>query len=169
MKGLTLKKLKTKHSLNCIMPLTVLLSVAANGPKIEDLRATLVGAGFAIRTHTLGSAPGVEFGLIEAVVIEVSEKPDVAAMQTRRWRAELGDELIPIVWVLPVANADLARSGLDAGADVVLARPLDSGLFVAQIRAASRLRGAVSRVATRATEAKLLGEQLNRALAQHNR
>jgi serine phosphatase RsbU (regulator of sigma subunit) len=151
------------------MPLTVLLSVAANDTKIEDLRAALVGAGFAIRPHTLGSAPGVEFGPIEAVVIEVGEKPDVAAMQTRRWRAELGDELVPIVWVLPAANTDLARAGLDAGADVVLSRPLDPDLLVAQIRAASRLRAAATRVATRAREAKLLGEQLNRALTQHTR
>jgi serine phosphatase RsbU (regulator of sigma subunit) len=151
------------------MPLTVLLSVAANGPKIDDLREILVGTGFAIRTHALGSAPGVEFGHIDAVVVEAGDKPDAAAIQTRRWRAELGDEVVPIVWVLPSANADLARSGLEAGADVVLARPIDPGLFIAQLQAACRMRAAASRVSTRATEVKLLGEQLNRALAQHNR
>jgi sigma-B regulation protein RsbU (phosphoserine phosphatase) len=146
----------------------ILLSTNPPGPATE-LVEWLAGAGFAVRPHAVGAATGVKFGRLTAAVMDVGEKSDAAAAQTRRWRAELGDELLPIVWVLPAADAALAALGLDAGADVVLARPLDRAAFVAQVRAAARFRAAAARVAGRAAEARLLGEQLTRARDQIDR
>ncbi len=104
---------------------TVLLSATPSHPG-DDLRECLARAGYAVRTHALGSTPPADFAAVAVVAIEVGERPEVAAAQTRRWRTELGDELIPIVWVLPTMNVVATSQGLVAGADAVLARPFDA-------------------------------------------
>jgi serine phosphatase RsbU (regulator of sigma subunit) len=147
---------------------TVLLSAPPSRPADEP-REWLAEAGFAVRDHALGSAPAVELAAPAVAVIEVNDQTEAAAAQTRRWRAELGDEHLPIIWVLPAADAGRATGGLAAGADAVLARPLDRGVFLAQVRSAVRSRESASRVAARAAEARLLGERLNRAFAQSRR
>ncbi len=150
------------------MPSVVLLSTAPSDAS-NELRELLSAAGFTVRVHALGSAPSIDFAPLSAAVIEVGTKPDAATAQTRRWRAELGDEFIPIVWVLASADADVMARGLDAGADVVLARPFTPAVFIAQMQSAARSRATTARVAMRAAESRLLGEQLNRALAQIER
>jgi serine phosphatase RsbU (regulator of sigma subunit) len=144
---------------------TVLLSTLPPAAT-DDLRRTLAAAGFAVADHPLGSVPAVDFGPVAAAVVEVGDRADVAAAQTRRWRIELGDEVVPVLWVLPVASAELAALGLEAGADAYLARPFDAAVFAAQVRALARSRAAAARVAVKAGEARLLGDQLRKAYAQ---
>jgi serine phosphatase RsbU (regulator of sigma subunit) len=59
--------------------------------------------------------------------------------------------------------------GLDAGADVVVPRPVDPSVFVAQLRALARTHATAARVAVRASEARLFGVQLRKALEQLDR
>ncbi len=143
----------------------ILLSTAP-GTDAGDLRLALERAGFTTRPHVLGSAPGIDFGAYSAAVLAVGSHGRMAAAQTTRWRAELGDDFWPILWVLPGPDSGTAVLGLDSGADVVLPRPLDTTHFVAQVRQAVRTHSHVQRVAARASEARLLGEQLNQAYAQ---
>ncbi|MCE9566664.1 MAG: SpoIIE family protein phosphatase [Planctomycetes bacterium] len=150
------------------MPSTVLLSAPSMYP-VDDLRTLLVEAGFAIREHALGATPGVNFASLAVAVVEVGDQADAATAQARRWRAELGDEHLPIIWLLPHPDAKLTARGLDAGADAVLARPLGDGVLQAQLRAAVRSRNVAVRVANRAAEARILGDQLNRTFAQIDR
>jgi phosphoserine phosphatase RsbU/P len=128
-----------------------------------DLRECLGAAEFTVLDHTLGSTPAVDFAPVAVAVIDVGEKPDAAVAQTRRWRIELGDDHIPIVWMLPAGDARQTERGLEAGADAVLARPLDAAVFTAQVKSAVRARVCSSRVAARANEARLLGEHLHKA------
>jgi serine phosphatase RsbU (regulator of sigma subunit) len=132
----------------------------------DDLRKLVSSAGFAVGDHLLGSAPAVDFGPVVAAVIEVGERVDVATAQTRRWRAELGDQFVPVLWV---ASSDKVAAGLEAGADVVLPRPVEPTLFVAQLRAMSRAHATAARVAVRAAESRLLGDQLRKTLMQLER
>ncbi|HVK17455.1 MAG TPA: hypothetical protein VM533_10935, partial [Fimbriiglobus sp.] len=60
----------------------------------DDLRRLLAAAGFGVADHPLGAVPAVDFGPVAAAVVEVGERADVAAAQTRRWRIELGDEVV---------------------------------------------------------------------------
>jgi phosphoserine phosphatase RsbU/P len=138
----------------------VLLSAAEPPDGVRDL---LSGAGLPVMDHVLGAIPAVEFGGISAALIEVGDDPDAAAAQTRRWRAELGDDLVPLIWILPKADERLAARGLDAGADAVLARPLDPAVLLAQVRSADRARTRALRLAARAAESRILGEHLKRA------
>lgn len=144
---------------------TVLLSHPPQAPA-DDLRVTLTDAGFKVAGHTLGAAPAVDFANVVAAVVEVGERADLAVAQTRRWRGELGDRLVPVLWVLPFPSAEIAAKGLDAGADACLVRPIDPAVFVAQVRALARTHTTAARVAERAAEARLLGDQLQKAYAR---
>ncbi|MFM8272341.1 MAG: PP2C family protein-serine/threonine phosphatase, partial [Gemmata sp.] len=147
-------------------PATVLWSAPAGRASDEGLRALARAAGFALADHALGSAPAIDFGPVVVAVVEVGDRTEVAAAQTRRWRAELGDEFLPVLWL---ADRGTVPPGLDAGADVVLARPVEGPAFAAQLRALGRAQGTAARVAARAGEARLLGDQLKKALAQLDR
>lgn len=149
------------------MPPTILLSAPLRAP--SDLASALAPGGLAVVRHALGATPPVDFTPVVAAVVEVADHPAAAAAQTRRWRIELGDTLIPIVWVLPASSDDLAALGLDAGADAVLARPFAPQVLLAQVRAAARLHAAAARAAAKAAEARLLGDQLRKAFAQLDR
>lgn len=145
----------------------IVLVSAASPP--ADLRGLLADAGCAALDHTLGSTPPVDFSQVALAIVDVGDRPDAAISQTRRWRAELGDELVPIVWLLLSSNSELAARGLEAGADAVLARPLDAEVFLAQVKSATRMRVAASRMAARANESRLLAGHLQKAHSQIDR
>ena len=145
---------------------TILVSSLSPPP---DLRGPLTDAGFNGLDHGLGSIPPVDFSSIAVALVDVGDKPDSAAVQTRRWRSELGDEFVPIVWLLPASDSRLAVEGLDAGADVVLSRPLDPLLLGSQLRSGFRSRVAALRAMARANESRMLSEHLQRAHTQIDR
>lgn len=149
------------------MPSTVLLSAIPGAA--GDLREPLAAAGFVVRDHALGSAPTVNFAGVDVAVVDAGEGAEAAAAQTRRWRAELGDEHLPVVWVLESSDPAAVARGLDAGADAVLVRPVHAGVLSAQVRSAVRSRVAAARVASRAAEARIVGDQLTRTFAQIDR
>ncbi len=149
-------------------PPAVLLSASPQAPA-DDLRRLLTAGGFAVADHLLGAAPPVDFAPVVAAVVETGERIDAAAAQTRRWRAELADGHVPVLWVLPFASHELTVRALGAGADAVLARPVDAGVFEAQVRAMARARSAFARQAVKAAEARLLGDQLQKAYGQLDR
>jgi sigma-B regulation protein RsbU (phosphoserine phosphatase) len=146
-------------------PATVLLSSPPDTSS-DDLRKVIALAGFAVADHLLGSAPAVDFGPVVVAVVDVGERVEVASAQTRRWRAELGDQFIPVLWI---ASTEKITVGLDAGADVVLAHPVEPAVFVAQLRALTRAHATTARVAVRASESRLLGDQLRKSLTQLER
>jgi serine phosphatase RsbU (regulator of sigma subunit) len=149
------------------IPMSEILLSAERPP--EDIRDLLLGAGFSIHDHVLGSVPPVGFSGITLAVIDVGNRGEDAALQTRRWRSELGDEIVPILWVVSPDGFGLAARGLDAGAHVVLARPLEPRTLLAQVRSAERLRATATRLAARAEETKILGAHLKNAHAAADR
>lgn len=147
---------------------TLLLSAPPTAPT-DELRPALAAAGFAVADHVLGSAPAVDFGPLVAAVIDTGDRTDLAAAQTRRWRAELGDAFVPVLWLLPGASSAAAVLGLDAGADAVLARSVEPAVIAAQLKALARTHAAHGRIAAKAAESRLLGNQLQKAYAQLDR
>lgn len=142
--------------------------VSALSPQ-RELHGWLAEAGFGLLDHALGSVPPVDFAPVAVAIIEVGEKRDAAVIQTRRWRAELGDDLVPIVWIISAPDARLAVRGLEAGADVVLAHPLDAGALAAQVKSAARTRAGANRLIARANESQILCDHLQKAHAEADR
>ncbi|HXD88206.1 MAG TPA: PP2C family protein-serine/threonine phosphatase [Urbifossiella sp.] len=144
---------------------TVLLSIDSHHDD-ASLRRSLEEAGFAVVDHALGSTPAVEFASIAAAVIAIDDEA-AAIAQTRRWRIELGDQLLPILWLID-NRATMAR-GFEAGADACLERNASSEVLAAQVRSMVRTQAMAERLATKAGESRLLGEQLHKAYAQLDR
>ena len=149
------------------MPPAILLS-SADGSARGELSALIAASGFTVRPLP-ETSPGPALGDAAAVLIVAGPDSAAAALLTRRLRAELAGDLLPIVWLLPGPDARATTLGLESGADVVLGRPIDEVVLAAQFRAAARVRAAATRLAERAAESRMLGEQLARALDQHAR
>lgn len=141
------------------VPSAILLSTASTA----SLRWPLQAAGFTVLDHVLGSTPAVDFEPVAVAVVEAGDRVDAAAAQTRRWRIELGDVHIPVIWVLPASSAEQAAAALDTGADACLTQPVDAAVLAAQVRAGIRVRSAFTHQAARSAEARLLGDQLQKA------
>ncbi|MCZ2344039.1 MAG: SpoIIE family protein phosphatase [Bacteroidales bacterium] len=140
-------------------------AVLAAPPQVptDDIREFLRGAECVVKEVILGTHERIDFSRSHLIVIVVGETLAFAAAQTRLWRAEMGDRSIPILWLLPFSSPELTVTGLDAGADTCLARPLDPAVFAAQIRAMLRHQHCLTRLWSRAAEARQLNEQLQQA------
>jgi len=134
-------------------------------PAAEALRASLIEAGFTVVPHGLGTAPAVDFSTVAVAVIDVGERVDLAIAQTRRWRLELGDQIVPILWLLPDSSAAIAHQGYEAGAEACLSRLAEPVTLAAQVKALARTQAAAERLAVKAGETLLLGDRLRKAHA----
>jgi sigma-B regulation protein RsbU (phosphoserine phosphatase) len=141
----------------------LILLAAPPGEPADGPRAALAAAGFAVADTALGPATP-DLAPVAAVVVHAGPSTLPAAGFTRRLRAELGDRILPVVWVAP--SADAVAAGLDAGADVVLAGPIEPGVLVAQVRAAVRVGAQAAGLAERAAEARALNDRLQKAYRQ---
>jgi phosphoserine phosphatase RsbU/P len=147
---------------------TVLLSQPLNCD-VAAVRGTLGDAGFTIVDHVLGSTPAVDFATVAAAIVVAGERADIAAAQTRRWRIELGDQLVPVLWIIPCGSPELAVEALEAGADAAHSHPIDRATLAAQVRAMVRNQAIANRLKEKAGESRLLGEQLRKAYLQLDR
>ena len=140
----------------------VFLAAPPHAPA-DDLRGLLADAGFAVELHPVGTGDRLDFAAASAIVLVVGSVLAPAAAQTRLWKAEMRDDAVPVLWVLPFESQELTVAGLNAGADAVLARPVDPAVLAAHVRALARGQGVVRELAGRAAEVRELNEQLQRA------
>jgi hypothetical protein len=135
----------------------IVLLATPPGDPTDDLRSILSAAGFVVAD----AAPGPPLpDLAPASAVVVTAGPGFV----RLLRAELGDHLLPVIWV--AATPDALAAGLSAGADAGLVRPVDPAALVAQVRAAIRIREQASKLAERAAEARAINDRLRKVYQQ---
>lgn len=145
--------------------LPVLLASPPHAPA-DDLAAVLQAAGFAVEVRSAGTGDRLDFAGYSAIVLAVGSTITPTAAQTRLWRAEMGDDRVPVLWLLPFESHELAAAGLDSGADAVLARPVEPAVLASQVRALSRVRAHTAELLVRASESRGLNDELQKAFAQ---
>jgi phosphoserine phosphatase RsbU/P len=139
--------------------------ICAGEPFGPEFRAALEASGFAVAAQGLSGIDPAEVTRSQGVVLAVS----AATLQTaqslcRRWRIELGEQYIPLIWI---ADADVpAQAGLDAGADIILKLPVATDHLVAQVKALLRVQHLNSRLFHKAGESTLLNQKLQQAHQQ---
>ena len=136
------------------MTAPLVLIAATPGDPADDLRAALTAAGFRV-ADAVGSSD-----LATATAVVVGESVGLV----RRLRAELGDRILPVIWIAP--DADAFAAGLAAGADAGLVRPVDPAALVAQVRSAVRVREQATKLAERAAEGRAINDRLRKAYSQ---
>jgi sigma-B regulation protein RsbU (phosphoserine phosphatase) len=143
-------------------PLRILL---AGEPAPAGARAALEAAGFAVTPTGFGGIDPAEVGRSQAVVLGVTSRAlPTAQGLCRRWRIELGELYVPIVWL---AAADVPpAAGLDAGADAVLPDSAGADHVLAQLKALLRVQHLHGRLLGRAAEAQNLNQRLHQARQQ---
>jgi sigma-B regulation protein RsbU (phosphoserine phosphatase) len=101
----------------------------------------------------------------QAVLVAVTPRVmSTAQALCRRWRIELGELYVPIVWL---ATGDVPpAAGLDSGADAVLPDSAGVDHVVAQLKALLRVHHLNGRLAGRAAEAQNLNQRLQQAYQQ---
>jgi len=88
-------------------------------PAPAALRAGLEAAGFGVTAAGLSGIDPAEMGKSHAVLLAVTSRVlGTAQALCRRWRIELGEQYVPIIWL--AAGEVPPGAGLDAGADAVL-------------------------------------------------
>jgi sigma-B regulation protein RsbU (phosphoserine phosphatase) len=134
-------------------------------PGQTDARSVLEAAGFAVSASGLGGIDPAEVARSQAVLIAVNAKVlGTAQALCRRWRIELGEQYVPIVWL---AGDDVApAAGLDSGADAVLKLDAPGDHIVSQMKALLRVQHLHGRLASRAAEAQNLNQRLLQAYQQ---
>lgn len=147
------------------MPTPQLRILLVGDPAPPDLRTALEAAGFAVSPAGFGGIDPAEVARSQAVVIAVTPRVvSTAQALGRRWRIELGEHYVPIVWL---ADADVPpTAGLDSGADTVLRQPAAADHVVAQVKALLRVQHLHTRLASRAGEAQNLNQKLQQAYQQ---
>ena len=143
-------------------PMRILL---AGDPAPADAHAALDAAGFVVSPTGLSGIDPAEVARSQAVVIGVPPRVIATAQALcRRWRIELGEQYVPIVWLAEPEVS--ATAGLDAGADAVLKSPVAPDHLVAQMKALLRIQHLHGRLASRAAEAQNLNQKLQQAYQQ---
>jgi hypothetical protein len=138
------------------MSTPLVLLAAAPGDPADDLRSALTAAG--LRVADVAGPPLPDLAPATAVVVSES------VGFVRLVRAELGDHILPVIWVAPTPDA--LAAGLGAGADAGLVRPVEPAALVAQVRAAIRVREQAAKLAERAAEGRTINDRLRKAYSQ---
>src|SRR3954452_7738613 len=127
-------------------PAPQLRILVAAEPAPGRARAALEAAGFVVTPTGLTGIDPAEVARSQAVLITVSPGvlPTAQAL-CRRWRIELGEQYVPIIWL---AGDDVpAQAGLDAGADAVLRPAAVPEHLLAQLKALLRIQHLYGRLA----------------------
>ena len=144
-------------------PLSRILLVG--DPPTSEIQAALETTGFGVACYGFSGIDPAEIAHCQALLLCVTGKVRNSAQALcRRWRIELGEQYIPIVWL---ATEDVPpAAGLDAGADVVLATTAPTEQITAQLKALLRIQHLHGRLAGRAAEAQNLNQRLQQAHQQ---
>lgn len=127
----------------------------------------LEAAGFSV---TLASPKGIDFQEVVRSQLLLLDVPaaGVRSMQAlcRRWRIELGETYLPIVWLAGDFTPQEIEESLDSGADAIFASPVVISHLGAQLRALIRVHHLNQRLAARAGEAHQVNQRLQQAYQQ---
>jgi sigma-B regulation protein RsbU (phosphoserine phosphatase) len=132
----------------------------------DDYRSWLTAAGYTVEEISFGTEQRMDGKRVKVLVVLLGDSVAPAASLTRWWRAEMGEPSIPILWLLPFSSNDLHVAGLEAGADACLARPVEAGVFLAQVQRMVQLRQRLEALTARAQEVRALNEQLQRVYSE---
>lgn len=136
-------------------------------PPPDDGRLPLEAAGFPVSVASYGGLDPAAVAQAQLLILDITPRTTTTAQALcRRWRIELGDHYVPIIWLCFDANPALLTGGLDAGADMCIARPINPAQLLAQAKALMRVEHMYGRLAHRAAEAQQINQRLQQAYQQ---
>src|SRR5262245_11548489 len=139
----------------------------AGSPPGEDVRSWFEAAGWSVVTGRLEAIDPTEVSRANLAVVEVNKiTAEAAAALCRRWRIELGEQHVPILWLTDSPRAEDSLIGLESGADICLRRPIEEEWLIGQAKALLRVQQINSRLLGRANEVQQVNQRLQQAYQQ---
>ena len=136
-------------------------------PIPEDAKVPLEAAGFPVTATAYGGIDPAEIARSQMIVLDVTPQTATSAQALcRRWRIELGEQYVPILWLCFDSFPALLTGALDSGADVCLPRPFTPAHLIAQTKALLRVQHLNARLSGRASEAQQINQRLQQAYQQ---
>src|SRR5712692_83041 len=130
---------------------------------VLHLRQILEHAGHDVGWFALDDSDPADLALYHLVILEGGRE---ALRACRRLRTRLTDCFIPILLVVNVNDPDGRLAGLEAGADVCLARPFSPQELLAQIQAFLRQKSLHDLAAEKTAEFQRVNKRLEQAYEQ---
>jgi phosphoserine phosphatase RsbU/P len=136
-------------------------------PIPDDARLPLEAAGFPVAVAGYTGIDPAEAARSHIVILDVTPQTTIMAQSLcRRWRIELGENYVPIVWLCFEPLPALLTGALDSGADVCIPRPINASYLLAQVKALLRVQYMYGRLAGRAAESQQINQRLQSAYQQ---
>ena len=136
-------------------------------PTPDDARLPLEAAGFPVVVAAYAGIDPAEVLRSHLVILDVTPQTALTAQALcRRWRIELGEHYVPIIWLCFDNSAALLTGALDSGADVCIPRPISPSHLLAQAKSLLRVQHMNARLAGRAAESQQINQRLQQAYQQ---
>jgi sigma-B regulation protein RsbU (phosphoserine phosphatase) len=131
----------------------------------DDVRRLLEQAGHQVVPHLVGAEPD-NLGGYHLAVLEGSGANGPALHFCQRLRRQLGDNLLPILFITDDQTPGTRLASLEGGADTYLLRPFSPGELLGQVRAFLRLKELHDRLADKTAEVHRINKRLRQAYQQ---
>ncbi len=136
-------------------------------PVPDDVRLPLEAAGFPVAVAGHVGIDPAEAARSQLIILDVTPQTTIMAQSLcRRWRIELGENYVPIIWLCFEPLPALLTGALDSGADVCMPRPINAAYLIAQVKALLRVHYMYTRLAGRAAESQQINQRLQSAYQQ---
>lgn len=112
-----------------------ILLCAAGLADAEDVRGPLIAADYAVVDHPLGEADPNDLARHDLILLDGHAREAEALKICKRFRLRLGDDFVPLLFILGDIAPAARLACLEAGADAYLVRPFAPGELLAQVQA----------------------------------
>lgn len=143
-----------------------ILLCAAGLADAEDVRGPLIAADYAVVDHPLGEADPNDLARHDLILLDGHAREAEALKICKRFRLRLGDDFVPLLFILGDIAPAARLACLEAGADAYLVRPFAPGELLAQVQAFLRIRQLHARLSDKTAEVHVMNLQLQRAHQQ---
>ncbi len=133
---------------------------------LAGLRHVLIGGGYTVNGHLLGTPDPEDLHGVDFLILEGTRAFDLALDASKRVRTRLAQRFLPILFLTDDHRPEIRLSALDAGADACLKHPIAAGELLAQMRALLRIKDSHDHMAEKTAEFNRINKRLQQAYQQ---
>lgn len=150
------------------MPMTeaVRILLCSEEQPENGVRGALKQAGFAVAGNSTENHPGDPLSEFNLIVVDGSERADVALQKCQAYRLGLGESFVPILFISDDHSPGTRLASLQRGADAYLLRPFELPELLAQVHALVRIKDRHDRLTEKTDEVHRINKRLQQAYYQ---
>ncbi len=144
----------------------MILVCAGQVDLLAELRHVLIGGGYNVGGHLLGTPDTEDLHTADLLILEGTRALDHALELSQRLRDRLRHRLVPLLFVTDDHSPGVRLAALETGADTYLLRPFVPGELLAQVRALLRIKESHDLLVDKTAEFNRINKRLQQAYQQ---